>query len=332
MMNLFYSLLILILMFLSAIFSGSETGVYRLSRFRLRLGAEQHRRPYVRLFKLIQDGQNLILLLLLSNNIVNYLITFLFTYMVFSATQSKRTAELYSSAVLTPVVFIFCEMLPKSIFYHKSDRLMPRLAFLLHVIYSFFVWSGLLRLFKHVFEVINRMLLGRPNTVHAVETTQRMQVSQIIHETQEEGLLSDVQKDMIQRLIQIPEIAVDSVMVPLSRFAKVPVTADRQELLSALQNSRLSTHLVYQGTPENVLGYVSLAQALSMPEPLRLENFTRLLVRIDRADSVIQAIALLRKKKEKIALVTEHVRDHSRPVGVITMTDLIEELTGEVAA
>lgn len=331
MMNLIYIASILLLMTLSFLFSGCETGVYRLSRFRLRLGVEQKRASYERLFQLVQDGQNVILSILLGNNLVNYLITILFTYVVFSATQSEGTAEFYTSVVLTPTVFIFCEMMPKSIFYHKSDSLMPPLSLFLKAIYSFFTKSGLLQIFKFLFASTNRILAARENTVQAVDTTQRLQVFQIIHETQEEGLLSDVQKDMIHRLIHIPDIAVSSVMVPISQFGKVSVNASRQELLNLLQDSDFTRHLVYETTPEHIVGYVSLLGVLGGADDVRLSDFVAELPEIDRNAPVIEAISLLRKQREKIALVTESAKEKRQAVGVVTTTDLIEELIGEMA-
>lgn len=331
MMTLIFITGILLLMALSFLFSGSETGVYRLSRFRLRLGVEQKRDSYQRLFTLVQDGQNLILSILLGNNMVNYLMTLMFTYIVFSATQSERTAEFYCSVVLTPTVFIFCEMLPKSIFYHKSDSIMPRLSLFLGAVYLFSTRSGLLGIFKFVFSLINKMLASRENTVQAVDTTQRLQVFQILHETQEEGLLSDVQKDMIHRLIHIPDISVSSVMVPISHFGKVPLNAARQELLNLLQSKPFTRYLVYDTRPEHIIGYVSLAEALARGEDIRLQDFVTTLPEIDRNASVIEAIGILRKERETIALVTERVKEKQQAAGVITTTDLVDELIGEVA-
>jgi CBS domain containing-hemolysin-like protein len=330
MMNFVYIAVILALMILSFLFSGSETGVYRLSRFRLRVGAEQKRKPFVHLNELIKDGHNLILALLLGNNLVNYLMTALFTIFLYQTLQNEHTAEFYTSVILTPVVFIFCEMVPKSIFYHKSDVLLPPLSGILRFIYLFFMRTGLLQIFKFLFALNNRLLSSKQNTIQAVDKTQRLQVYQIIHETQEEGLLSDVQKDMIHRLINIPDISVGSVMIPLAEFGKVSLNAGRQELLTLLRNGRFPHPLIYETSPDHITGYISLLEVLGRSEPVALCDFVKPLASIDRSASVIEAISLLRNKREKMAIVTETSKDHSRPIGVITLTDLIEQLTREI--
>jgi putative hemolysin len=325
-----YILIILLMMFFSALFSGSETGFYRLSRFRLRLGVEQKRKPFQDLFALIQDGQNLILALLLGNNLVNYGMTTLFTILLYQRMESQHMAELYSSLILTPLVFVFCEMIPKSIFYHKADVLMPSLSGFLKRCYWLFSKTGILKLFRLLFALIIRLLRLNMSTVQAVDKTQRKQVYQIIHETQEEGLLSDVQKDMIHRLINIPDISVGAVMISLSEFGLSPVAAGRKELTEALRKGRSLRHLLYEGRPDHIVGYISLPEVLAQSQPVNLLDHAEPLVTIDRSASVIEAINLLRRKRQKLAMVTESAKTAPKPVGVVTMTDLIEELTGEI--
>lgn len=325
-----YIPIILLMMFFSFLFSGSETGFYRLSRFRLRLGVEQKRRSFEYLFKITQDGQNLILALLLGNNLVNYCMTTLFTILLYQQMESQHAAELYSSLILTPLVFVFCEMIPKSVFYHKADVLMPRLSGFLRFCYMVFSKTGILKLFKLLFALIIRLLRLNMNTVQAVDRTQRQQVYQIIHETQEEGLLSDVQKDMIHRLINIPDMSVGSVMMSLSEFGLSPVSAGRKELTDALRKSRFLWHLVYEGRPDQIVGCISLPEVLAQPQAVSLRDCAEPLPAINRSASVIEAINLLRQNRGKLALVTETARTAAKPVGVVTMTDLIEELTGEI--
>jgi len=325
-----YIPVLLLLMFLSAMFSGSETGFYRMSRFRLRLGVEQKRKPFLALSRLARDGQNLILALLLGNNFVNYCMTTLFTILLYQHMDNRNMAELYSSLILTPVVFVFCEMIPKSIFYHKADVLMPRLSGFLRFCYVLFAATGILKFFKLLFAGLIRLLRLNMNTVQAVDKTQRLQVYQIIHETQEEGLLSDVQKDMIHRLINIPDISVGSVMVSLSEFGISPITAGRGELMEALRKSRFLRHLIYDDRPDQIIGSVSLPEVLAVGHPVPLRDYASPLPTIDRSASVIEAINLLRRRREKLALVTETGKGGQRPVGVVTVTDLVEELTGEI--
>ena len=93
---------VVILIGASGFFAGSETGVYRLSRFRLRLGVERKLPFYGMLGKIVKDGQGLVLSVLIGNNLSNYLATSIVTYLFLRTTTSDHTAEFYATLVMTP--------------------------------------------------------------------------------------------------------------------------------------------------------------------------------------------------------------------------------------
>ncbi|MHC5098201.1 MAG: CNNM domain-containing protein, partial [Planctomycetota bacterium] len=117
------SILIFLLLLLSAFFAGTETGIYRISRFQVRIGSEKGRPSYKMLFEILQDGQGLILSLLLGNNLANNLLTGLLTFIFLQAVSEEHLAGIYATAVLTPVLFVFGEMIPKNLFYRKANTL-----------------------------------------------------------------------------------------------------------------------------------------------------------------------------------------------------------------
>ena len=130
MMLLTQFILIFLLVLLSAFFAGTETGIYRISRFQIRVGSEKGNPLYKMLFRILQDGQGLILSLLLGNNLVNNLLTGLVTFMFLQTVSEEHLAGIYATAVLTPVLFVFGEMIPKNLFYYKANTLVPAMAWL----------------------------------------------------------------------------------------------------------------------------------------------------------------------------------------------------------
>jgi CBS domain containing-hemolysin-like protein len=319
---------IVLLLAAGALFAGAETGVYRLSRFRLRLGVEHQRPAYQILSRAMHEGQSIILSLLLGTNFVHYLITSIFTLILCRHVQNEHIAELYAMLVLTPVLFIFCEIVPKNVFYYRADVLMPRLAWAIWAIYRFFTMSGLLWAIKGLLTIFSRVFHLNLDTPQAVDKTQRHQVRQIIHETQEEGLLSETQRDMISRLIDIPGVSVGSVMIGLENVEKIPVTTSRSDLIKHLQKSRFTRQIVFGEDSHEILGYLSIYDVLGREEDFEtVQPYVIPLIEIERKTPVIEAINVLRNRHERIALVIES----GRPLGIITISDLIEELTGESA-
>jgi len=323
-------ILILLLILLSAFFAGTETGIYRISRFQVRVGSEKGRPLYKMLFQILEDGQGLILSLLLGNNLVNNLLTGLLTFMFIQISSREHLAGIYATAVLTPVLFVFGEMIPKNLFYYKANTLVPAMAWLNWFFYRLFTLSGAVWLLKSFSRILSLLFRLEIDTTEIVSTSKRHRVHQIIHETREEGLLSGTQKKMMSRLIEIPHMPVSEAMVKLRDAEMVPVDTNREGLLEHLKKSRFTRQLVYRANRSQILGYIHIYQMLGKGEPLpNLANDTTTLFEIDRNVSVIDAINLLRDRHERMALVVASVRKEKHPVGIITISDLIEEITGE---
>ncbi len=235
----------------------------------MRIGAEQGKPRYKRLFSIMRDGQGLILSLLLGTNLVNYAITSLFTIILFHHTQNHYTAEIYTTAILTPVIFIFGEIVPKNIFYYKANTLVPRLSWLTWFFFRLSMYSGVVPMLKWIFRILSMLFRLDIDAAKAVDLSQRHQVHQIIHETQEEGLLSESQKNMMARLIDIPGMTLQTVMIKLNHVQMVPVHSTYTDLLEHLKHSSHTRQLVYENKKQNIVGYIPVYEILGKKDPLR---------------------------------------------------------------
>ncbi|MCK5473548.1 MAG: DUF21 domain-containing protein, partial [Planctomycetes bacterium] len=92
---------------LAAVFSGAETGMYQLSRLRLRIGVEKKHFLSVVLSKSLHDQPSMLLSMLLGTNISHYAATSIITYMLLRHVQAEHTAELLATLIIAPVLFVF---------------------------------------------------------------------------------------------------------------------------------------------------------------------------------------------------------------------------------
>ena len=331
-MMMFVTIIVaIVFVLLTAFFSGAETGVYRMSRIRLRIGYEKGDRAYKILFKLLKDGQGLILTLLLGTNLANYCVTSLVTMTILSLIHNHRMAEIYTTAILTPVLFVFAELIPKNLFYFRADTLLPRFAWFIWSFDKIFTFSGIKIFLKKLSNLISAVLGLQVDTAKAVDVTQRHQVHQIIHETQEEGLLSENQREMMTRLIDFPSQSVSSVMIHLRETDKVPVGISREGFIEHLKHSRFTRQLVYESNTNDILGYISIYDVLGTEQDFKdVQEFVIPLPTLDKKMTVTEAINMLRNRRERIALVVESVKKETRPLGIITIADLVEEIIGEL--
>ena len=315
--------------FLAGCFAGSETGIYCLSRFRLRL-AIRRKRPFAALLgRLINDTQGLILSLLIGTNLTHYLTTSLVTYMFLSASRTSHSAEIYTTIIMTPILFVFSELIPKNIFIHHADTLLVRLSpgiWLFHKICTFIGIVPLLKFISRLVEYLIKSPSAAPSLAIGIKGHY---ISQIIHETTEEGLLSPAQRDIINRLINIPDIQIAAVMTPLNEVQMVELGTPASGILDVLRQKSFTHLLVYENNSANIVGFVNIYNVLtSETASAGIDSFLEPITTISHDTSVASALNFMRTEKHKIALVTRN----KKTVGIVTIKDLIEELVGELTS
>lgn len=324
---------VIFLIWLSAFFAGSETGVYRLSRIRLRLGLQQRKPLYKLLAGIIHDSHGLMISLLIGNNIANYLTTSIVTYMLLSQIDNPHQAEFYATLIMTPVLFVFVDIIPKSVYYYRSDKIMPRLSPILWIFYELFRWSGFVAFLKIMSRGINRLFGSSGDAGAAIAATGRHRIKQIIHETREEGILSPLQQDIMHSLVDAPNILISQVMLPLEKVQMLPLNSNRETLLIKLKESSYARLPVYEERRNNVLGFVNIYKILAQETEFEiLTEFLEDIAEYKSSISVIDAINSMRKLEQKIAVVSdEHRHGRKQTLGIITLADLVEQLTGKLS-
>jgi len=328
---IFTLMLTLVTVILSGVFSGLETGIYRLSRLRLRLGTEKGDLKYVLLSRAMRDGSALLLTLLVANNLVNYLAASSVTYL-FLSIASEGTAELLATLLTAPLLFVFGESLPKNIFLYRADVLTPYLGPFIFVVHEVGTWTGVVPLLRLISRLIARVVGAPVPPKRMMVSSQIHQVRTILRDTREEGLLSHVQAEMLDRVVTIPTLRLSTVMVPMLRVQTIPVQTDRETLLAELRKHAFTRLPVWHDDPSDMAGFIDVYDTMASTDAFRsVEGFVRPLRRLDADTLVTDAIEVLRREQVKMILVTRRRGARDVPVGIVTMKDLVEELMGELA-
>ena len=332
-MALIYQIPVCVLLVaLGAFFAGSETGIYRLSRFHLRLGIEEKRPFYALLGKVMDDSAGMVFSMLIGTNLVHYLVTSIVMVILLSAVTNTQAAQLYATCLVAPILFIFSEVIPKNVYYNRANVLMPRFAPLLWFFHKLFTYSGAIGLLRTISRIFTT-LLGLPAATSGAITVARTgYIRQIIRETHDEGILSPVQNDIMNRLINIPQITIASVMTPIAKTEMLDVNSTRTEVMTKLGRCPYTRLPVYEHSRNNIIGFVNIYEVLQSGDDFQnLRQFVRQIGRFAATTSVIDAINRMQMQNHKIVLVIPDYTRRKRPFGIVTMKDLVEELTGELA-
>jgi putative hemolysin len=166
-----------------------------------------------------------------------------------------------------------------------------------------------------------------------ITSTQRHKVQAILQDTHEEGILSSVQSDIINRLVSISNVNIRSVMIPVNNVEMVNVDSDNSALLKKLDKCAFTRLPVVEGRPGIIIGFINIYDVLSSSKQFTdLRNFTKPIRKLDADTTVTDAINIMQRENQKIVLVTRAgLAGRERHLGIVTMKDLVEELIGELA-
>ena len=327
------ALVFVFLVVMSGLFAGAETGMYQLSRLRLRLGIEKKRLPFVMLGRCLHDSSGLLLAMLIGNNLVNYLATSIVTGLFLSRVATEHAAEFLAALVTVPVLFILGELIPKNLFFFRADALMPYVSPVLYVFHKILSGCGIIPVLKLISSLFARLSGLAASSKSIITSAQRHKVRALLQETHEEGILSSVQSDIVSRLVDISHVRMRSVMIPINDVEIVDADSDKSALLNKLRECAFTRLPVAEGEPGNIIGFISIYEALSSSKEFaHLHDFVKPIRKVNADTTVTDAINIMQKENLKIVLITRISRaGHERPIGIVTMKDLVEELLGELA-
>ncbi|MFC1765014.1 CNNM domain-containing protein [Planctomycetota bacterium] len=326
-------LVVVLAALMAGLFAGAETGMYQLSRIRLRLAVEKKQGLAPLLARTLQDGPGLLVVTLVGTNIAIHLATSTVTMQMMARSENAHSAEWMATLITTPILFVFSELIPKNFFLFRADTLMPLVSPILFGSYQVLRWCGVVGLLQIISSFLARLAGTPAPSKTAAESMRRHEIAAILKDTQDEGFLTGIQTGMMNRLVVACTTPVKAVMTRFKDAEKVEVNCTREQLQKMLEGHNFTRVLVYRDTPNQMLGFVNVYQVLVLDKSFTsLESFIKPLQTIDADTPVTDAIDRMQRDKLKILLVTHALRHKPHhPVGLITMKDLAEELLGELA-
>ncbi len=245
---------------LSAFFSGTETGMYRVSRIRLVLDGLSGSWPARGMVWLLNNPAIFVASTLVGNNLANYLTSLAIVLGVQSWISGGAASELLATILMTPVVFVGGELLPKYLFYHAPYRLL-RVA--RPLVLSFTAVFLPVSLFLALLARGLRFLTGETPFQIRLGMARR-DLEQVLREGHEAGILAGSQRGFAQSVFQTGNAPAVRFGVPPSRLASVDLHAGRESAFAAARRCGHPIILVY--SQQNLIGFVRYADLLYSPE------------------------------------------------------------------
>lgn len=315
----------------SGFFSGCETGLYCLNRLRLQLHVKKRRPDAMRLDALLQDEQAVLSSTLVGTNLMSYATTTLAATAIAGQLGHTGTAvEVYTTLLVTPVLFVFGEVVPKNLFRLHADTLMRWGSSVLLLFHNVFRFSGVVPALTRITRLAERWLPAQTGKTGVAAPKQR--VAAMLRQglmdltTETETELSDV----ADRVVTLSETPLHRVMIPRNQVVTILAQADRHSLVKMARSTSHSRLPVLDRAGGQVVGVIKIDELLKDPTGWSsVQDNARDAFRLSSQTTVASAIAQARKTRHTMIVVVDR-RD--RMVGIATLKDLLEEIVGELSA
>lgn len=309
---------------LSAFFSGSETGFYRVTRVRLVMDAKSGSWIAQCLLWLIAFPSLQVATVLIGNNLANYLVSL--GLLIASQTLFQNLGESVTTlmpVLATPLLFIYGELLPKYLYFNASYLLSTRGAPFMLVCTVLFLPVSLIVM---AFEFVLQRLVGQSN-VRMRFSLERQELQRVMMEGQEAGILLPVQREMSQNLFIYGVRQVRHFATPLRAIALVKKTADIDEILEVARRRKQRVVGVLSDNEQELIGCYQVSDlilgraAISRTEdPQRIASQAMLPVaNIGASASNVQALSDLQNEQCPVAQIRE---SNGAVIGIVSRARL----------
>lgn len=308
----------------SALFSGMETGCYRLNRVRLFVRAASRERSAVILDGLIHRPVTMLGTLLVGNNMANYLGTAALGILLGALAINEWQVLVVNTLLVSILLVVFGETLPKNFFASNADRCMYPLARPLRALQWLFQVTLVLPLIVMFSKLGVRLISGGQARI----ITPRRRVVEMVRHGAGHGLLSDEQSAMAQRALALSNLEVGGEATPWSKVQTIRADQEVDALIALARRSKHSRFPVLD-SQGGIAGTIDVIDTLADGEPggRKISELMQPAVSVPASRTIRYALTRLQRDHIGLAVVTG---PRHRPVGVVTVKDLVEPLTGEI--
>lgn len=320
-MEVVYIVLVIALVVAAAFFSSAETSVLAANRMRLRHLAAVGNRRAARVLSFLERPDSFLTAVLFGNNVSLVLATSLLTLVV-GRYSGEAATVLVATLVMTAVVTLFTEIIPKSVVLEDADFFamsLARAVAVLQVLFRPVVW---------VANVVAGGMLGLVRVrAERLPFATREELRAILTSRSRKTRTEIVQRRMIRRIFGFGERTARGVMVPMEKVVALPEDGKKADVVAALVRSGFSKYPVYRETPGNIVGVVIARDFVAATEDAPLKSYLWAPVSVSAGDSIEDLLPSLAARRVDMAVVHD---ERGEAVGILTQEDVVEEIVGEI--
>ncbi len=315
-------LLLLLLLILSGVFSGSETALVSLTIARAEALFLEGRPGSSALVYLKRHPTRMLITILIGNNVVNIGASAMAT--VIATERLGAIGPGVAVGVLTILILVFGEITPKSMATRYSERLSLLIAPVMYGLLR--LLTPLVWLFERLTRSINHLSGGHPDPI-----VTEMELISLAEHGEEEGTIDADERKMIERVFTLDDLKASDVMTPRGDVFLLDGNTPLNEVLDTLLRNSYTRVPLHAGNPSEILRILYLRDVLealaNQHTEIPLKNISHDPLFCHEYQPIDELLTVLRKSKQHLAVVVD---EHGDMQGVVTLEDLLEELVGEI--
>lgn len=314
-------LVIIVTVFLAAFAAGSETAVVSCSKVRLHAKAKAgHWRARV-LERLINSPEYFFSVVLVATNLAVIVCTAVATDLAIATFGSSGAAV--ATAVMVPVLLVFGEVIPKSVFLYHADRVSLAVAPLLQLL-AYVLWPLVMPatlLVRTLFRAV-----GAGGQRFSILST-REELVYLYRMGKKESALERGERLVIDRVFRFEGVRVRDLMIPMERVVSVPVTASVDEVVAEANRHTYSRFPIVSPEDGRVVGIVSLFDLLGLDGGEKLTSVMHKPRLAKESDSAQRLFVAMKDEPMHMAVV---VGDRGEMRGIVTLENILQNIIGDI--
>jgi Mg2+/Co2+ transporter CorB len=318
-------IILCVMVLVSAWFAGSETGMMTLNRYKLRHQAKNGSRAARRVEKLLRRPDRLLSLVLIGNNLVNILASALATIVGMRIHGDEGVA--IATGILTFVVLVFAEVLPKTVAALYPERVaFPSSLLLVPLQY---IMLPLVWLLNTITRLLMRMAgIRADGAINSALSKEELRT--IVYESR--SLMSRRNQDMLLSVLDLEKVSVDDIMVPRNEIVGININDDWKSVVRQLSHSPHGRIVLFRDSLDDCVGMLRVREAWRMMTEKKEFTKETLLRAADEIYYIPEGTPLntqlvkFQRNKEKAGVVVDEYGDIK---GLVTIEDILEEIVGD---
>ncbi len=314
---------VVLLLVLSAFFSACEIAFSSANRLRIKTLAEQNKKGARKALYIQEHFDGALSAILVGNNFVNILSTTLCAYLFLLFIVNPVVYNIVNTVVMTVVILIFGEILPKAAAKNSPEKSALFLAPILFVVIKA----------TYVFCLPFNLLQKAFNKHHKKEkkpTVTEDELENIVETMEDEGVIDEQNAEMIFGALKFNDVAVKDIMTPRVDVVCVSVNSNIDEIKKVFLKYQYSRIPVYKKSKDNIIGILNQKDFFSSiigKRKISIEDMLTPAIFVSKTTKINNVMKLMQKEKNHMAIVSD---EYGGTSGIVTMEDCFEEVFGEV--